>query len=63
VIRNLLAAGLKVSWYATEAEDSVIVRVSAGFDRLSEQAESLAETHDTPFMVRSQVNLIHLNHI
>jgi len=51
----LLAAGLKVSWFATEEEDAVIVRVTAGDDRLCKQAELIA-----PFYVRSQVTASHL---
>ena len=51
VIRCLLAAGLQVSWFTTENNENVIVRVSAQNDRLSEEAESL----DPPFLVRSQV--------
>lgn len=48
VMKNLLAAGLKVSWFTTEDENCVMVRVSATDQRLSEQAES------TAFLVRSQ---------
>merc|ERR1711988_196200 len=54
VIKNLLAAGLKISWFTTEEEDACIVRISATDELLSNQAELMSEYTGWPFMVRTQ---------